>query len=260
MTGFALTAALLVVQTGSEPLLLVREGKLSVIITAPHGGRKPLLGVPLRAGDGVGKFVVVNDTNTDVLAEKVAAAIEKVIGQPPHLVVAKFERKYCDVNRPAESAYESDGAKPAYDAYHAAVRAACKRVKDEWGGGLLLDLHGQAAQADAIFRGTQNGKTVTLLTERFGAKALTGQDSIQGRLAKKGYAFIPAAESTDPEDKRFNGGYTVGAYGTGTGLDAIQLELGGDQRTKKALDTTATDLADAVAAFAKEYLPKERKK
>ena len=128
------------------------------------------------------------------------------------------------------------------------------------GGGLLLDLHGQAAQADAIFRGTQNGKTVKLLDERFGVKALTGPDSVQGRLEKKGYKLIPAGASTDPEDKRFNGGYTVGTYGTNTGLDAIQLEMGGDQRLKKTLDTTATDIADAVAAFAKEYLPKERKR
>lgn len=260
MPSFALTTAFLLLQCGPEPLVVSREGKLPIIITAPHGGRRPLLGVPLRAGDGVGKFVVVNDTNTDVLAERVAAAIEKAMGQPPFLVVAHFERKYCDVNRAAESAYESDGAKPAYDAYHAAVRSACQRVKDDWGGGLLIDLHGQAADAGAIFRGTQNGKTTALLKERFGGKAITGPDSVQGRLEKKGYKFIPASDSTDLEDKRFNGGYTVGTYGIGTGLDAIQLELGGDQRTKKAIDTTAADLADAVKAFAKEYLPKERKK
>lgn len=260
MFGIALVAAFTVLQSGPDPLVEVKQGALPIVVTAPHGGRRPLMGVPLRTGDGVTKFVVVNDTNTDVLAEKVAAAIEKAMGQPPHLIVARFERKFCDVNRPAETAYESDGAKPAYDAYHGAVREACKRVKDEWGGGLLLDLHGQAADATAIFRGTQNGKTVKLLDERFGVKAITGPDSLQGRLEKKGYRFIPAGDSTDPEDKRFNGGYTVGTYGTGTGLDAIQFEMGGDQRLKKTLDTTAADIADAVAAFAKEYLPKERKK
>lgn len=257
MPGFTL-AAMLVLQCGPEPLVVARPGELPVVITAPHGGRRPLLGVPVRVGDGVSKFVLVNDTNTELLAEKVAAAIEKKTGKKPHLVIAHFERKYCDVNRPAESAYESEKAKPAYDAYHAAVRKACRQVKNDWGGGLLLDLHGQAADAGAIFRGTRNGKTVTLLTERHGAKALTGPNSVQGQLEKKGYKFIPAADSTDSEDERFNGGYTVGTYGTGTGLDAIQLEMGGDQRTKKALDATAADIADAVAAFANEYLPKKK--
>lgn len=260
MSAIPLALAFTLLQSGPDPLVGIRRGDLPVVITAPHGGRRPLLGVPVRTGDGVAKFVVVNDTNTDVLAEKVAAAIEQATGRPPHLVVARFERKYCDLNRPADTAYESDGAKPAYDAYHAAVREACKRVKEEYGTGLLLDLHGQAARADAIFRGTQNGKTVKLLTDRHGAKALTGPDSVQGRLEKKGYNFFPAAESTELEDKRFNGGYTVGTYGTGTGLDAIQLELGGDQRAKKALDATAADIADAVKAFAEAYLPKERKK
>ncbi len=260
MSGIALVAAFTLMQSGPEPLVQVKHGTLPIVITAPHGGRRPLLGVPDRTGDGVTKFVVVNDTNTDELAEKLAAAIEKAMGHPPHLIVAKFQRKQCDPNRPADTAYESVGAKPAYDAYHAAVKEACKRVKDEWGGGLLLDLHGQAAQADAIFRGTQNGKTTALLTERHGAKSLTGPDSVQGRLEKKGYKLIPAGDSTDSEDKRFNGGYTVGTYGTTTGLDAIQLEMGGDQRTKKALDATAADIADAVKAFATEYLPKERRK
>jgi N-formylglutamate amidohydrolase len=260
MSAIPLALAFTLLQSGPDPLVGVRRGDLPVVITAPHGGRRPLLGVPLRTGDGVAKFVVVNDTNTDVLAEKVAAAIEKATGKPPHLVVARFERKYCDLNRPADTAYESVGAKPAYDAYHAAVREACERVTKEYGTGLLLDLHGQAAKADAIFRGTQNGKTVKLLTDRHGAKAITGPESVQGRLEKKGYNFFPAAESSELEDRRFNGGYTVATYGTTSGLDAIQFELGGDSRSRKALDTTAADLADAVMAFAEAFLPKDKKK
>ena len=69
MSGFALVAAFTVLQSGPDPLVEVRRGSLPIVITAPHGGRRPLLGVPDRTGDGVTKFVVVNDTNTDVLAE-----------------------------------------------------------------------------------------------------------------------------------------------------------------------------------------------
>ena len=145
-----------------------------------------------------------------------------------------------------------------YEAYHKAVKAACDDVTKTWGRGLLLDLHGQGAKADAVFRGTRNLKTVALLKDRFGKKALTGPDSVFGVLAKKGYEVVPANDSDDAEDKRFTGGYTVATYGTD--LDAIQLELGGDFRAKKKLDTTANDLADAVRVFATEYLPAEKKK
>lgn len=243
-----------------DKLILVRKGDLPVVITAPHGGRLPVPGVPERKGDGVGKFVAVNDTNTDLLAEKLADAIKKEMGGQPHLIVARFERKGVDANRPAKEGYETDAAKPVYDAYHAAVKAACADVTKTWGRGILLDLHGQAAKADTIFRGTRDLKTVGLLKDRSGKKAITGPDSVLGVLAKKGYAIVPANDSDDAEDKRFNGGYTVGTYGTESGVDAIQLELGGDFRAKTKLDTTAADLAAAVKVFAKEYLPSEKRK
>ena len=239
-------------------LITVRKGDIPIIVTAPHGGREKVPGVAERTGDGAAKFVTVNDTNTDLLAEKLAAALKKELGGEPYLVVARFERKYLDVNRPAAEAYESDAAKPVYEAYHTAVKGAVTEVNKTWGRGLLLDLHGQAAKADAIFRGTRNLKTVQLLKDRFGVKAITGPNSVLGVLAKKGYAVIPANDSDDAEDKRFNGGYTVGTYGPT--LDAIQLELGGDCRVKKKLDATAADLAEAVRVFAKEYLPAEKKK
>ncbi len=40
-----------------------------------------------------------------------------------------------------------------------------------------------------------------------------------------------------------------------TGIDAIQLEIGTNLRKLAVLDRTAADLADAIAVFAKEYLP-----
>ena len=41
----------------------------------------------------------------------------------------------------------------------------------------------------------------------------------------------------------------------GAGIDAIQLEFGGDYRTKAKLDKVASDLTEALQVFAKEYLP-----
>src|SRR5258706_367118 len=79
-------------------------------------------------GSGVSRFVVVRDDNTDLLAERLAVAIEKRMKGKPYLVVARFARKYVDVNRPAADAYESPAAAPTYEAYHAALKDACDRV------------------------------------------------------------------------------------------------------------------------------------
>ena len=242
-------------------LLTVRKGTLPIVVSAPHGGRLAIPGAEERTGTGVEKFVTVNDTNTDQLAEKLAAAIKKELGGEPYVVIAHFQRKFVDANRPPEGGYESDFTKPVYAAYHKALKEACDDIQKQWGRGLVLDLHGQAAKADTIFRGTNDLKTVARLTDRFGRKAVTGPDSVLGVLAKKGYTVFPANDADEKEDKRFNGGYIAKTYGgsSGTGLDALQLELGGDHRSRKNLDAFAADLAAGVKAFTKAYLPEKKK-
>ncbi|MGG7377516.1 hypothetical protein ACQ7B2_01530, partial [Escherichia coli] len=73
----------------------------------------------------------VRDENTAELTEKLVAEIERLLDGKPWVVIARFERKYLDVNRAPEQGYESDKAKPYYDAYHGPLAAACKAVKEK---------------------------------------------------------------------------------------------------------------------------------
>jgi N-formylglutamate amidohydrolase len=237
----------------------VRKGTLPVIVSAPHGGRKKLPGVPERVGKGLTNFYTVLDANTAELAEAFAAELEKATGKKPWVVIARFERKYADVNRSPKEGYESEEAKPYYDAYHDALAAACKAVKKEFGRGLLLDIHGNGVHPGAICRGTRNLKTVTRLKEREGMPAVRGRNSVLGRMERLGYAVVPSPERDDDkakEEPKFTGGYIVAAYGSHTeyGIDAMQLEFGTRLRTKDKYATTAKDLAEAVAAFYETYL------
>ena len=210
----------------------------------------------MRRGAGVAQFATGRDNNTDVLTDTLAVELEKRLNAKPFLVVARFERKYLDANRPSKHAYESVGAKPYYDGYHSALREAHDRVSREWGGGLLLDIHGQAANAESIYRGTGNGKTVTSLFHRFGMEAITGAKSICGQLERLGYTILPSIKGPH-EEKRYVGGYIVQTYGGhwGSGIDGIQLEIGTTFRTRPNLQRTAADLAEAIATFAQAYLP-----
>ncbi|HJZ54626.1 MAG TPA: hypothetical protein VKE74_06685 [Gemmataceae bacterium] len=241
-----------------EDLVRVQKGTLPIIVTAPHGGQREVPGVPQRQGKGIDQFTTVRDGNTDLLAEAFATELEKKLGGKPWLVVARFDRVFIDANRPPELSYETDAAKPYYDAYHGPLVAACKAVKEKHGRGLLLDIHGQGTHPDAICRGTRNGKTVTLLVDRYGWQAVVGKDSVMGRLERSGYRVIPRcnAPRETKEDSLFVGGYTVVNYGshTGYGIDAIQLEFGGNFRMQEAYPKTARDLAAAVAAFYDAYL------
>ncbi|HSE87264.1 MAG TPA: N-formylglutamate amidohydrolase [Candidatus Binatia bacterium] len=243
-------------QSERQELLAVWAGMLPIILSAPHGGRQSIPGVPVRSGTGVTQFATGRDNNTDELAETIAVGLEKRLNAKPFLVVARFERKYLDANRPTENAYESIEAKPYYDGYHDALREAHEQVQRGWGRGLLLDIHGQGAQAEAIYRGTGNGKTVSSLTQRFGTEAITGPKSIFSQLERMGYKILPSTRESHKE-QRYVGGYIVQTYGSyrGRGVDAIQLEIGTKLRARANLQRTATDLAEAIAVFAQAYLP-----
>ncbi len=246
----------------SNAAFTVASGGLPVILTAPHGGSAAVPGVPERKGDGVTRFNSRADTNTDVLTEKLADALDQKLGKRPYVVVARFHRKYIDANRRPADAFESAEAKATYDAYHAAIASACKEVTARWGRGVVLDIHGQAAQPGVALRGTQNGKTVTHLLKQSGHEAVYGETSLFGQLAKQGFAVFPAVGSSDPESPNYSGGHTVGIHGSSSGgtIDAIQLELGTQYRDSETIGDMADKLASAITAFAKSYLPAAEQK
>lgn len=254
----------LMAQDPNKPLekyIVTHKGNLPIIISCPHDGTLELPNVPLRVGTGIEKFVVVRDTNAGAISEELAIALEKRLKAKPYLVVAKFARKYLDVNRPAEGAYESELAKPYFDGYHGYLKEYSKEVQSKWKRGLLLDIHAQGAEAETVFRGTNNFKTVKALVDRYGKTAVVGEKGIFGHLANNGVKVFPKIDSNEAEDKRYGGGYIVQTYGSHTAfaIDAIQLETGGTQRGKGRKEFVEK-LADAVAAFAKEYLPLEEGK
>ncbi len=243
-------------KVGPQEWLTLWAGSLPIILAAPHGGRQAVPGVSARIGAGVAQFVTGRDHNTAELARAVATRVNERFGAKPYLVIAEFERKYIDVNRPDDQAYESAGARLYYAAYHDALEQACVQIQRSWGRGLLLDIHGQGVQHDAIYRGTQNGRSVSALTNRFGKDAITGSGSIVGYLARHGYRVLPDLASADIE-KHYSGGYTTQLYGShrGSAIDAIQLEFGATLRSRAKLEKTAADLADAIVVFSRQYLP-----
>lgn len=244
-----------------EKLIDTHAGALPIIISCPHDGTRAIPDVPVRLGTGMEKFVVVRDTNAGLIAEELARELEIRFKAKPYLVIARFGRKYLDVNRPAEFAFENDRARPFYDGYHQLLKEYGQAVQKKWNRGLLLDIHGQGAESETVFRGTNNLKTVKALVSRYGKPAVVGDKSILGHLSKNGVKVHPPCDSDDPEDKRFSGGHIVQTYGSHTAhaLDAIQLETGGAQRGA-GRKVFVQKLADAVEVFAREYLPLDDKK
>jgi N-formylglutamate amidohydrolase len=258
-TAVLALAALLGSAAGARqdpPLVFLQEGELPLILSSPHGGAREIPGVPPRKGEGMKKgptgFVVARDTGLEELAHDLAAAIRERTGKKPYVVVASFHRRHLDCNRPPEFAYEHDGAKAVYEEYYGALRRYGAEAVRKYGGGLVVDLHGQGTAADRVFRGTQNGQTTTLLQERFGRGLQVGPDSLMGRLKARGWTVHPDGEGA--EAAGFSGGHIVRTFGRReAGTDAVQLEFGMDYRREGKRKATAAVLAEVLEEIAKLY-------
>jgi N-formylglutamate amidohydrolase len=249
-------------------LVLVQEGSLPIILTAPHGGREAIPGVAPRNAEDKGKveasrqwggFDTRHDVNTDTLVQGIAAEIEKLTGNKPYLVMAKFERKYVDANRPPEIGLDDPKARPYYDYYHDSVRSFIDDVRGKYPAGLLIDVHGQRKDRGVLMRGTRNGRTITKLLERAGVPAVTGSNGVFGQLEANGFKVFPANDvppAGTGENAGYTGGYTVSIYGSHitNGIDAVQMEFGGKYLPKVVLDKSARNAAKAIVAFHDAYL------
>jgi N-formylglutamate amidohydrolase len=247
--GACVIATPSVALAASEDFLLVQSGAMPLILTAPHGGTA-MAGLPARH-----RGTLTRDVNTLELTEALALRLTAILGTPPYVVAARFSRLAIDANRSADAAFDDDSARPLYLAYHARIQAFVAEIRRHFPkGALLIDIHGQGAEALAVFRGTRNGQTVLRLLARAGSAALIGPTSILGALQAKGYAVIPP--NTPPGEPRenihYDGGFTVATYSREPdGIDALQLELGATLRGRPSF---VGDLAEAIASFARAYL------
>ena len=241
-----------------EDFVAIQRGTLPVILSAPHGGSNAIPGVPPRRGEGLtpgaSGFRTSRDTRTEALAYAVATAVEKRTGKKPYFVVSRVHRKFVDPNRPLSIACEHPDAERVYNVYHDALAAFRDEVRREYGTGLLLDLHGQSASRETVFRGTQNGLTVTGLIRSHGEAAHEGARSLLGFAPEEGWKTHPLRGGR--EQSGYTGGYIVRAYGShhANGIDAIQLEFGANYRTSDNIDATAATLAAAVDRYLRRYV------
>ena len=185
------------------------------------------------------------------------------------MVINKIDRDYLDLNRDktangGTAAFEDPDAEAYYDYYHNTIAAFVAEILANHDRGLLIDVHGQGAFANTIFRGTQNGDTVTDLLNAFGEPALRGPSSIFGQLETLGYDVDPENNeplNTNPETT-YVGGYTVQTYGSDNvgGIDSIQIEFGSALRfdpNANAWQQSGADLAIALASHYNSFIVPE---
>lgn len=250
-------------EKGPADLVFVQQGTLPIILTAPHGGREPIAGIPARDVTSPPKdkkrYVATSDRNSDLIALGIAKEIHTLTGDDPYVVQARFQRKFIDPNRPPDVAYDSPGSAPFYELYHRSIRQFVDEIRAKHFAGLLIDIHTQGKIPQSLVRGTQNGRAVKRLVARSGVQAITGPNGLFGQLEANGFNVFPRNDvppSGKNEDGGFNGGYTVATYGShrANGIDAVQFEFGVNYREEAELDGTIKRAAKSIVVFYEAYL------
>lgn len=241
------------------------EGSLPVVVTSLHGGMlKPtyLSDRDCSTWTGSGACILVSDSKTQELSEKMLEAFEQMTGEKAHYVVVNLHRSKLDANRELGGDDRTgQDAGLAHAATHAFIERASLVMSREHGRGLLLDIHGTAHERKAVelgfgLDGTTLAKTDaeldaqhvdqshirTLARDNKGglsfSQVLRGRTSFGALLEQRAdangdpYVAIPSVSHDSPGDHPYYfGGYTVIRHGSsapeGAALkpvDAIQIE------------------------------------
>ncbi len=243
-------------------LVLIQRGTLPIILTAPHGGREPIPGIPPRNLEGkknTVRYWAHGDPGTDIVVQSMAREIRALTGHDVYMVMARFDRKFIDANRAPAIAYDNPASAPFYRLYHDTIRRFVDEIRTTHPAGLLIDVHGQHKFPDHLVRGTHNGRAVSKLIARAGVAAIVGPNGLFGQLEANGFAVFPGNDippAGTSEDAGFNGGFTVFQYGShrNSGIDAVQFEFGVKHRRKGEIEEWAKHAARSVVAFHDTYL------
>ena len=236
---------------GRENYIEYYAGNLPIILSAPHGGQL----TPDEISDRTyGTFVT--DLNTYELTKTIMDTMIVRFGGYPHVILCKLKITKLDANRDSiEAAQENKYALRAWQEYHHYIEVAKKKITNDQGSGLFLDIHGHGKNPDGFYDlRTWLGYLISseeldqsdglLNTNSYQSKSsisawvdsssysfievLRGKVSFGSILDSLGYKSLPSINDLSPDGMRyFSGGYNTARHGSRSGgvISSIQIEL-----------------------------------
>jgi hypothetical protein len=168
----------------------------------------------------------------------------------------------------------------AWNEYHAFIEAASTKIENDYGRGLLLDIHGHGHTIQRIELGyllsaaelrlsdsnlntiayTEESSVRSLVSDNINgyshSELLRGNNSLGNLLDNSGYPAVPSQSIPFPAigDEYFNGGYITQRHGSRDNngpIDAIQIELNQSIRFTSA---ARTSLITSLTTIANQYI------
>lgn len=260
-----------------------RTGNYPLIITVSHGGKETSSEIAVRTAANCPdpNFTNVLDTNSPELANAIDAAVYTLTGKRPYYISLKLKRTYLDVNRKKEYAFASGPtaatAESIYNHFYGKIAEAKKEITEQYGSGLILDIHSHGHDKEEIEIGYQiSSKNLNMSDEDLNNSDLAKETGIYNLIKKNkqkisfaehirgelsfgtilnglGTPCIPHSKNKMPKDTPYQSSGNItkvnGSCSGGT-IDALQLECNkGSKDTESARKTTAENLAKCVQNY-----------
>ncbi|RCI04523.1 hypothetical protein CU098_011130 [Rhizopus stolonifer] len=130
--------------------IVINQGNLPLIITAPHGGLQKPTTIPDRKQEG---SLLLADMYTREIAQGIMKGISDHYHEnkaTPHIIINRIARRKVDVNRPLNEGTESKQGEVVWKEYHHRVQQAIESVKREYGFGIMIDIHGHTHSNEMV--------------------------------------------------------------------------------------------------------------
>ncbi|MER3318012.1 MAG: MopE-related protein [Allomuricauda sp.] len=254
-------------------------GDYPLIISVPHGGYEVPNDIADRNCNGC---VYSRDSFTQEIGRSITQYFFNVTGHHPHVIINLLDRTKLDTNRPIGEGADGDPkGEQAWTNYQNYLETAKTKIIQDFGRGLLIDLHGHGHPIKRIELGyilthsdlnttdeelntefhINRNSTKNLVNDNVlnlsHSELVRGPLSFGALLQNKGYPTVPSPDDPYPEfgDPYFNGGYIVYENGAhfNNNFDAFQIEADQDIRINGG--ESAREQFSELCAFAiKEYL------
>ena len=224
----------------------LKIGDLPVFLVASHDGDinlEPL--VSIRSDSLAPNFNIKNDINTKEVPDLISNLIYDKIQLKPYSIVNNIHRKYIDLNRDSDHAYENMLMSEYYIEYHKSINYHINNIINKYGSCLLIDIHGFFSDSIDIVLSTRNNNTLSIKGEEL---ILTNKYSFFNNYKTQGYNI----KLNEP----FYGGYTIKSTKEKTlypYFSSIQIEIGSNIRyDEKKLIQFVNNTASNIINYLKE--------
>ncbi|CAF1089777.1 unnamed protein product [Didymodactylos carnosus] len=187
------------------------------------------------------QITTVRDTITDEFAQNVAKQLVEMYNLHPFLVIGQWNRKIVDFNREiSEATFNHPEAMSGYQSYHQFLSEGIRRIENQYGKGLLLDIHGHiqgnytmvgylltsADLNNENFDNVQTSIEQLLQSSTDRRQSVIGDNSFGSILEENDLSIVyPSRMNPKPGQNRFYAGGYITQHYRSSKMNVIQTEL-----------------------------------